>query len=209
MIIFVDDDVGFRNWLVHHRNGYALEGMRNRKVARLVLHAAACPALKEEVRRGRATTHQRWIACSLQDDELAEWCAAEYVIDPARCETCLPVAQRLVTNCDEHHLTRVARDVFDYVLDVAVIHLEPDARPYRLTISDVAHCLRKTPGQLAAALEQLAGAGLIAVDDSSAGRRTKPENREVFPTSTGLQTLPYFAEWEQCRVEGEAAKLRA
>jgi len=209
MIIFVDDDAGLRNWLVHHRNGYALEGMRNRKAMRLIMHAAACPQLRDAVHHGRATTHRRWIACSLREDELTSWCADEYFTAPPRCEICLPSTSPLASDVETRHLTRLARDVLDYVLDVAVIHLDPEARPYRLTISDVAHCLQKTPGRLGAAFEQLIGAELIVVDDSSAPRRMKPENRGVYPTSAALRTLPYFAEWDPDRVAGEAAKLRA
>jgi hypothetical protein len=97
--------------------------------------------------------------------------------------------------------------VLDYVLDVAVIHLEPDARPYSLTISNIAQCLQKTPGQLAGALDQLRRAGLINVGDQTKMRRALPETREIYPTANALKTLPYFSDWDARLLELEVQRL--
>lgn len=207
MIIFLDEDVACRHWLTHHRRGYAVEGMRSRKPRRLVLHAAVCTELKETLRRGRATTHRRQTACSLRRDELIDWCATEYAAQPTSCETCLPADQTPAPRGDKSPLTRIDRDVLDYVLDVAVIHLEPDAKPYHLTVADVAQCLHKTPGQLGPALGRLVEQGLIIANEPPGRRRPSVERREISPTAAALQMLPYFADRSRRHVEAEVAKL--
>jgi hypothetical protein len=208
MLIFVNDDAACAHWLTHHRAGYAVEGMRNRKLTRLTLHSATCVALKDAIRRGRATTHGRWTACSLNEDELATWSVAEYGADPPRCDTCLPAGSESGIDGEEHPLTRLGRDVLDYVLDVAVIHLEPDARPYHLTVADVAQCLRKTPGQLSAALEHLTKSGMVVVEQPAGSRSPGRERHAIFPTTAALRKLPFFGVWKDEQLDAEIAKLR-
>ena len=207
MILFLDDDAQCRNWLVHHHQGYALEGMRNRKSTRLILHRANCTELKEAIGLKRATTHQRWVGCSTTRGELTAWAAEEYQTPPLICEACLAAEPTPDEVPNDHHLTRLARDILDYVLDVAVMHLEPDAKAYQLTVGDVAHCLAKTGGQLAPALERLKDARLIEIEDVKR-RRTDADHRVVRPTAEALRTLPYFAAWTPSDLESEVAKLQ-
>lgn len=205
MLIFLNDDAACRHWLVHHRQGYAVEGLRTRKSTGLTLHNARCAALRDAARHGRATTRRHWTACSTDRAELLRWCTEEYRVEPTTCEVC-----RTARPADERtsapRLTRASRDVLDFVLDVAIIHLEPDAKPYRLTIGDVAHCLRKTTGQLSPAVRRLAEEQLILIE-APTGRRASFERSTVYPTPAGLRTLPFFADWTNAQLTAELAKL--
>jgi hypothetical protein len=207
MIIFVDDEGPLRSWLMHHRQGYALEGMRNRKATRLLLHRAPCSELKDSLRLARATTHRRWVACSSTRGELTAWSTAEYETEPIVCEVCLQDDVQQPPSDAAHHLTRLARDVLDYVLDVALVHMEPDAKPYRLTVADIAQCLGKTCGQLTHALEHLAAEDIVAIEEHARKRSTSGDHRVVYPTANALRKLPYFSEWDQASLEAEVVKL--
>jgi hypothetical protein len=179
--------------------------MRDRAAKRLRIHAAGCSRLKNLLRRGGATTHGRWMACSSDRAELAAWCVGEYGAEPARCPTCA-AADDLHEN---HHLTRLGRDILDYVLDVAVIHLEPDARPYHLTVADVAQCLRKTPRQLAATFEHLIAEGYLTSGAGATHGSKSFERGVIYPTAAALRTLEYFAACDPRSVEAEIARLHA
>lgn len=206
MIIFLDEAAACRHWLTHHRRGCALERRRKGKTDAFVLHAATCRALKDVVERRRAQT-RRWIACSLHRDELERWCETERGTQPAQCVACAVAEGAASNRTAAHPASRLARDVLDYVLDVAIIHLEPDAKPYALTVSDVGQCLHKTPGQLAAALGRLTDEGLTVLED--AGKRAaRTDHRRIYPTVAGLRTLPYFAGRTRAEVEAECRRLR-
>jgi hypothetical protein len=129
----------------------------------------------------------------------------EYGMKPASCPTCAAVQ----TAHESHHLTRLGRDILDYVLDVAIIHLEPDARPYRLTVADVAQCLRKTPRQMTSAFDRLIEEGYLTISDSRP-RASEPFTRSlVHPTAAALRTLEYFAGCDPRSVEADIARLHA
>lgn len=102
-------------------------------------------------------------------------------------------------------LSRLGRDILDYVLDAAVIHLEHAQPPYHLTIGDIAACFAKTPGQLVDALHRLSVAGLIMTIGSD---RTMAR-QIVSPTTAALRTLPAFAEASDAELQAELAKLQS
>jgi AraC-like DNA-binding protein len=128
---------------------------------------------------------------------------SEYRSEPAACSTCA-----IAASPHEHqHLTRLGRDILDYVLDVAIIHLEPDARPYHLTLADVAQCLRKTPRQLRATFDRLVEEGYLTIGPSPG--RDSLDRRPIHPTAAALRTLEYFATCDAQSVEADIARLHA
>lgn len=205
MLIFLNDDEACRHWLAHHRQGYAVHGLRTRKPTGLTLHNAQCEALRDATKHGRATTRRHWTACSTNQGELLRWCMAEYGVEPSICDACGSAPPTDLRTWSPG-LTRGSHDVLDFVLDVAIIHLEPDAKPYRLTIGDIAHCLRKTTGQLSPAVRSLSEKQLILVEPPT-GRRATFERSTVYPTPAGLKTLPYFTDWTNSQLTAELAKL--
>jgi hypothetical protein len=205
MIIFLDDDAACRAWLARRSHAAAVEGMRDGNRKRLLLHASGCNRLKHLLGRKMATTHGRWVACAMQREELTQWCLLKYGGEPQPCPACSIAAEA----CEDHHLTRLDRDILDFVLDVAVIHLEPDAKPYHLAVSDVAQCLRKTTRQLQAALDHLTKEGLITLGVAPVRGANAGERRTIYPTARALETLEYFAACDRGSVEAEIARLHA
>lgn len=206
MIIFLNDDPGCRHWLTHHRTGFAVEGMRSRTTRRLIVHAATCSVLREAARRGRATTRGRWTACAVRREEVVAWAEVEYGQAPAPCDVCRGAAAS-DTAAAKPAFGRLARDILDYVLDVAVIHLESDERPYHLRVGDVAQCLRKTPGQLAAPLRRLTQEGLLTLERTTQRGPQAELRTAIGPTAAALRTLPYFHDRDATEVAAAIARL--
>jgi len=196
MIIFINDGAAERRWLKLHHDAVVVEHLRRRGKPLLVVHGASCDRLNKPARRSR----DRWLICSAEPEEALKWCGDHFSAEPVNCDAC---GGRVSAAPSAPHLSRLARDVLDYVLDVAVIHLEPEAKPYRLTIADIAQCLQKTAGRLAAPLRTLQDAGLITI---AAVPRHRGEI--VYPTADALRTLPYFAAFDAPLLENELAKLR-
>ncbi|MBL9094538.1 MAG: hypothetical protein JNL96_25170 [Planctomycetaceae bacterium] len=196
MIIFIDEAAAERRWLKVHRGAVVVEYLGRRGKPLLVVHGASCDRLKKQARRGR----DRRLICSAEPGDALQWCRDQFSAEPVICDAC---GGRSAAPASPH-LSRAARDILDYVLDVAVIHLEPEAKPYRLTIAEIAQCLQKTPGRLAAPLRTLQDAGLITI--AVAPRHA---SEIVYPTPDALRTLPYFAPFEAPLLEIELAKLRA
>lgn len=203
MIVFLNEDRAYLSWVAHHRAGFVLDGHHRPRLSRLMLHRAKCPAIKSAAsRRVHWTTGAKLKACSLTRDELRSW-AGELAAEVSHCPECRPELETEM----EHNVTarpsKLARDILDYILDAAVIHMEHEYPPYHLTIADIAACFAKTPGQLANAIERLADGGLVTLT----GLSKSPTRQVVFPTATGLRTLPAFAEEADCALQAELAKL--
>jgi hypothetical protein len=217
MLIFVNDDAGCSAWLARRPRSACVEGMRDRTARRLVLHAGDCSRLKKSLGRGAATTGGRWTACALEASESIAWCLGEYGAEPTPCAHCSHREATQVDGADDdsarddvddrNHLTRLGRDILDYVLDVAVIHLEPDIRPYRLTLGDLAQCLRKSPRQLAGQLERLVEDGLLTVGEPHGRGPDRDETRLIHPTAAALRKLEYYAARDRRTVAKDLARL--
>jgi hypothetical protein len=236
MLIFINDDSGCLTWLNRRPNSALVEGMRDRTGRRLLLHAAACSRLRNALRRSLATTADRWVAAALHAPELVEWCLEEYGVEPVNCPNCAASETNAVdtssvgatavkqsvakpgaagattaasTGDDDENrpIPRLGRDILNYVLDVAIIHLEPDVRPYHLTVGDVAQCLRKTPRQLAATFERLVDEGLLAIGQAHGRGPDRDETRPIHPTADALRTLEYYASRDRRTVNRDLAKL--
>lgn len=206
MQIFIQDDRAYRHWVTHHRQGFVVDGRRRSGWRDLVLHRATCPHVRSRVdRRTHWTTAGKFKACALNPQELQLWAEEDTGEDAAICEECQPLVG---PDAGAHAiaLTRLAADVFDYILESATIHLENTDPPYRLCVADIAACFQKTPGQLSAALEQLTVEGLVEIErrcGHALGSRHK-----VFPTTSGLRTLSSYQDCDSSILESELAKLR-
>lgn len=202
MIVFLNEDRAYLSWVTHHRAGFVIDGRHRPRMSRLVLHRATCPAIKSAAsRRVHWTTGSKLKACSLRRDELIAW-AAEQAAAASLCPGCHP-DQDGEPDRGTLRPSKLGRDILDYILDAAVIHLEHESPPYHLTIGDIAACFAKTPGQLADALRRLDKAALIVIP----GNSMLSTRRIVYPTPRALQTLPAFADASAADLQAELSKL--
>lgn len=199
MIIFIHEEAAERRWLAAHKDALVVERTVRGHKPHLVSHSADC----RHLRHRRSHGPERWLICSTDPAELAAWCASHFAAEPTHCRHCRGETHPAAAT-EVGRLSRLARDVLDYVLDVAVIHMEPDAKPYALTIDDVARCLRKTSGQLAHALARLKKAELVEIEELS----RQAESHVIRATAKGLRMLPYFADADAAHIESELRKLR-
>lgn len=208
MIIFLNEDGAYRSWILHHRHGFVLDGRWKKELRHLILHRATCEEVRVAHRKAtHATTGGRFKACGATADELAAWAEQNGDITPKLCDGCQPTVEQASEPADgAHHLTQLAGRMLDYVLDVAVIHLDDPTSRYRLTLSDVAQCLGKTAGQLSDALRRLVEDGLISIETSTHRRRSE-EDRLVLPTAAALRTLPFFSAVPKEQVDAEIQRL--
>jgi len=165
MIVFNNDDRAYLYWLAHHRQGFVLDGRRRPKVGHLVLHRATCPDIKRAgSNRTHWTTGAKLKACSVDLDELRARAVEESGSQSGACEKCQPEHEIPNNGTGEIHLTKLGADILDYVLDAALIHLEHEQPPYRLTVSDIAACFGKSPGQLSPVLHRFIDDDLLSID---------------------------------------------
>jgi DNA-binding MarR family transcriptional regulator len=205
MLIFLNEDRAYQNWVTHHRLGFVLDGRRQPRGRGLTLHRAACPEVKfSPAKRRRWTTGNRFKACALDRSELENWARDESGQPAEHCPLCQPAEER---TGEAIHLTRLGRDVLDYVLDATVIHLEHEYPPYRLTVGDIAACFAKTPGQLQPVLQRLEEQGLIALSEIKAGGGKLSPRQLVRPTSAALRTLTAFRDEPEPKLAEELARL--
>ncbi|MFO0914746.1 MAG: hypothetical protein U0795_17440 [Pirellulales bacterium] len=217
MVIFVNDDGAYRSWVTHHRGGFVLDGVWKRELAQLVLHRATC-----EVVRGRGTGHVhrttgdahlttggRIKAYGLTLSELVDWASQRTGVTPESCSECQP-GRPLADRADaRQQLSHLASSVLDYVLDVAVIHLDDPSSPYRLTVSDVARCHGKSTAQLENTLNQLIHEGLIIVVAPASRSQRSADRSLVLPTPSLLRTLPAFSNQSPEELATQIAILEA
>jgi MarR family len=208
MIIFINDDRAYLYWVTHHRQGFVLEGRRRPKVTRLVLHRATCTDIKRaDSKRTHWTTGAKLKVCSVDLNELKAWAVEESDSEASPCEKCRPEREVPSEGSGEIHLTKLGADILDYVLDAALIHLDHEQPPYSLTVSEIAACFGKTPGQLSATLHRLVDDGLLTVDGRPGVAVPIPLKRTVWPTIRALRTLQAFQAESDEMIQAELAKL--
>jgi hypothetical protein len=206
MIIFLNDDRAYLAWVTHHRRGFVLDGKRKPKVSHLTLHRATCAEVKSAASRHvHWTTATKLKACSLSRAELEQWALEETAAGPAYCTGCCPESE--ATAEQAVHLSKLASEILEYILEAALIHFEVEQPPYRLTIGDIAACFAKTPGQIGPAVRQLVDDGLIVVEGAAASTANLRPNRVVLPTARALRTLEAFREASDGELDVELAKL--
>jgi hypothetical protein len=208
MIIFLHEEQAYRHWVTHHRQGFVLDGRRKPKICHLTLHRAVCPAIKPA---GSGATHfttgPHLKACSLDVEELREWGLESTGAEPAMCQACQPLVAAATTD-DAIHLTRIGKEILDYVLEAAAIHFEPDTPQYRLSVRDIADCLGREVSHLVQSLRPLVHDGLLVVDGWT-GHGTPAPRRIVYPTAKALRTLGEFAEANDEVLAEELSKLKS
>jgi hypothetical protein len=210
MIIFINDDRAYLNWVTHHRQALVLEGRRWPKVSRLKLHRAVCPDVKAPgSRRAKLTTGGRFKACSTAVEELQSWATQETGKIAEVCERCHPDQPPETTSAGEVHLSRLAAEILDYVLDATLIHMEHEYPPYRLAVSDIAACFAKTPAQIGTPLRQLVDDGLVIVNGKMQIASAIDPKRMVWPTLRAMRTLEAFQAESDESIHKELAKLGA
>ena len=209
MIIFLNDDQAYQSWIAHHRAGFVLDGRRRPKLGHLLLHRATCSdvALSRSGRR-HGTTGGRLKAASLAKQELIAWTAEETGEAVACCGTCQPDLDLPTPSPSVKSLPKLSRDILDYVLEAALIHMEHQQPPYRLTISDVAACFGKTPGRVASVVGRLMEEGwLVSIGKQS--KAAKLQRRVIAPTVLAMRTLAAFETECDAAIETELKKLDA
>ncbi len=208
MIIFIHEDRTYLNWVTHHRHGYVLDGRRRPHLRHLLLHRASCPKIRKSLgQRTNWTMGDRFKACSPHFDELQAWVVEEAAVAASLCEQCQPTVDLARDESPSCRLTKLAADILDYILDVAIIHLENKHPPYHLCCGDISACLSKTMGQLSAAMQQLVTDGLITLHGKLTKETFVGPYVVVFPTPKGLRTLEAFREQSDPELQAELRKL--
>jgi hypothetical protein len=209
MIIFLNDDRAYLYWVTHHRKGYVIDGRRKPKLGHLSLHRATCAEIKSgPSQRTHWTTGAMLKVCGLDRTELETWALEESGRPMPNCPACQPESEHSLNDGEPVHLTKLAGEVLDYVLDAALIHMEQEHPPYRLTVGDIAACFGKTPGQLSPALHQLLDDGFISLCSQSAAAVSRPK-QIILPTPQALRTLEAFRQEGDAFVMAELGKLHA
>lgn len=203
MILFLDEDRAYQSWVAHHRTGFVLDSLRHPSKRHLVLHRATCPEIKQAAsKRTHWTTGKHMKGCSLDIEQLKAWALDLAGHEPADCPHCKPNETILA----EPHLTRLDRDILDYVLEIASIHVDEIDFAYSLTVGMVARCLGKTEGQLVAGLERLASDGLLTVPGLAKGGDTLWRSA-ILPTVKAFRMIPAYAELSDRKIQRDLDKL--
>lgn len=207
MIIFLHEEQAYRHWVTHHRQGFVLDGRHKPKIGHLTLHRATCPLVKPA---GSGATHfttgPHLKACSLDAAELRQWGLEITGAEPAGCEACRPLEAARAAD-EPIHLTRVGKEILEYVLEAAVIHFEVESPPYRLSVRDIADCLARDVAHLGQSLRPLVDEGLLDIDGWN-GHGTLLPRKIVYPTAKALRTLAEFAAAADEALAAELAKLK-
>jgi hypothetical protein len=209
MIIFIDEERAYRYWITHHRSGFVLDGRHRPKFGHFMLHRATCAELKSsQAKRSHDTTGGRMKACAANRAQLESWVTEETGCEFAFCAQCQPTLEPAAEELNHTHTTKLGRDVLDYIVESAVIHMEWPAGPqYRLTVGDVARCMDKTVGQISTVLHTLVAGGLVTVLGRTALTSPFLPNRLVLPTAHAVKSLPGFAEESVETVQAQLDKL--
>jgi hypothetical protein len=208
MIIFLNDDRAYLYWVTHHRQGFVLDGKRKPKIGHLVVHRATCPEIKSTAsRRAHWTTGSKMKACCLDRTELEAWAAEETGASPERCPRCDFEKQESASREAQVHLSKLVREVLEYILEAAIIHFEIERPPYHLTVADIAACFGKTPAQISPALHRLLEAGFVTIQGHLGPAVSIPPKRVVLPTVTAIRTLEAFRAESDSTIQIELAKL--
>lgn len=209
MILFLDEDRAYLNWVTHHRTGFVLDCLRQPTKAHLTLHRATCPEIKQApTKRTHWTTGRHMKGCGLDPAQLQAWAVEQAGCEAPGCPLCTP--DRPPAHAHEPgevHLTRLDQDILSSVLDIAACHLDDDDHAYALTVAGVCRCLGKTEGQLAAALDRLVEGGLLSLKGASGPAKAPSPRAAVWPTAKALRTLDYYAGFSDQQLAAELERL--
>ena len=210
MIVYMDEDGPYLSWVKHHRNGFVMDWQRQPTNRHPIVHRAACRKIRVAgSKKTHWTTGRRLKACSLELEKLLSWARDESSSSPKFCNVCRPDQEpRPEQDSDRSHQpTRLEKDIVDYVLEIAIIHLDNPHLNYKLAVKDVAEYLGKTTGQIAAAIVELFENGLLRLDKPIAGKSDLQGAESVFPTVRALKTEPAFEKLTERELALELAAL--
>lgn len=209
MVIFLlGEDRAYLSWITRHRNGFVLDWLRKPTRKKPTIHRATCAEIRAST--GKAThwtTGRHFKACALDLTELVAWAREEAGGEPDCCETCRPAADTGGAAPADRHLTKLGKEIVDYVVEVAVIHLDRHDSGYEMTVRDVAECVNKTPAQISPALMRLAEDGFLRLERPAPSGKPLPAKCKVFPTSDALRMLSTFEKIPEQQVEEELEGL--
>lgn len=204
MIVFLDEEKAYRYWVTHHRRGYVLSGHDRHHPRGMSLHRATCPEAKPPATsRAHLTGGNHWKACALQPQELIDW-ASGWKCAPSPCQACRPL-EMAGEEPEETHLSKLGREILDYVLEAAVIHMDEESLPYRLCAGDIADCFGSTVGHLSPAFRRLFEQGMLTTIGST--KHLTPR-KKIYPTLLALRQLPELADCGEAKLQNELLKLR-
>jgi hypothetical protein len=101
----------------------------------------------------------------------------------------------------------LGKEVLEYLLEVAVIHLDRQDGEYRVTVGDLAECFLKTPKQISPVLVRLFEAGYVQLDAPTTNGDSFAPKHLVLPTPAALRTLPAYAALPESQVTAELSSL--
>jgi hypothetical protein len=209
MIIFLHDDRAYLSWIAHHRQGFVLDGRRKPKLCQLILHRATCQEIKSaRPRHSHWTSGRKLKACGMDRAELQEWAVEETGASAAHCPTCEPASEALADGDCKVHLSKLAADILEYIVEAALIHFEVQQPPYRLTVADIAACFAKTPGQISPALHRLLAGGFVVTPGYRPTAAAIPAKRMVLPTIVAMRTLTAYKNESDSSIQKELVKLK-
>ena len=208
MILYLDEDAAYLAWLAHHHAGFVVDWLRKPSRRRPTLHRASCPKMRlAKSRKTHWTTGRRLKACSLDQAELVAWAEQESGRSPADCEVCAPRDELAPGGTEPRAVTKLGMDMLDYVVEVALIHLDNEHTDYSLNLGDVAAYVDKSMGQIAAAVQRLVESGLLRVEKNNDSEVDWRSEHLVFPTCEALKMLPAFENVPIGEIESELAGL--
>jgi hypothetical protein len=88
LLVFKDDDEGFRRWMVEHPAGFYLNANRAPASDDVLLHKVGCPHVGDAEPGEIAWTEQYIKVCSMTPIELEAWSRIEAGQDARHCQTC-------------------------------------------------------------------------------------------------------------------------
>ena len=161
MVIFLlGEDRAYLSWLAHHRNGFVIDWLRKPTRKKPKVHRASCAEIKSSpTQKTHWTTGRQLKVCSLDMDELLEWAREGSGGHVEHCEICQPSDPASASSSPDRHLTKLGKEIVDYIVEAAVIHLDRNDQDYNVTLSDVAKSIHKTPRQVSQSLTRLAEDG--------------------------------------------------
>jgi hypothetical protein len=140
-------------------------------------------------------------------DELLAWAETEAEGEPVYCEQCKPKDEAdSQISAHERHLTKLGKDIVDYVVEAAVVCLDQGVE-YDASVGDVAVYLRKTPAQITTALLRLVEDGYLRIEGEFDAQNALPGQRQIYPTADALRTLPAFEQMSVGKVKAELEHL--
>ncbi|MBC8355809.1 MAG: hypothetical protein H8E66_27855 [Planctomycetes bacterium] len=213
MVIVVNDDAVYLSWIRRHHGGYVVDTKRKAMKRNTTLHLATCDAIRtSRTKRTHWTTGDHIKACSMDRAELLEWFGEQIGGEPRLCDACLPIPKQGSSlgstrfDTDDHHLTKLGRDIVSVVLESAVIHLDNDLE-YWTTIDDIASQLSKTPAQIGPAVERLVAQQMVEIEGEGERNDANWSRRRIFPTGNALATIPAFGEMNSTDLQSELSML--